>query len=257
MQALKLYQQNKLTDEIARLCEISRRTAQRWVREFEQTGVIITGKNETPQEETTNNVATVSPTISVLEKVAKIEPNQTLDLSLSSRLAIRLLNLTEVAIATVEDCLTNVDAKPTDRLKAAEMVARWVGLDDKERRSIFSQVTESCDAKLATVDLQKSSATVKPQKVLLAQQKLEKEREREQATQKERFHFHNYEISEYFWRTQTLPDELGEDFDANYFLSFLECDEDFTEDYEVYQQALRALDLRGYNVEAYQNSIKE
>ncbi|MUH00090.1 helix-turn-helix domain-containing protein [Scytonema sp. UIC 10036] len=245
--ALKLYQENKLTDEVARRCGVSRRTVQRWFSEFEQTGIVIIGKNETSQEETTNNVAAVSPTISVLEKVANIEPNQTLDLSLSSRLAIRLLNLTESAIATVEECLTNVDVKPTDRLKAAEMVARWVGLDDKERRSVFYQVALSCDADLQIVDLEKSSATVKPQKVVLAQQKLEEEREREQKAAKQKIIDYNDNVCEYFADYKRLPNELTDDFDLEHFLNFFQCDEDFIEDYQTYQKALAALRARGYD----------
>ncbi|MUG98748.1 hypothetical protein F7734_43235 [Scytonema sp. UIC 10036] len=248
--AWKLYQQKETSDSIAVRCKVSRRTVQRWFKEFEQTPIIITGKGETPESEDfqANTVTALSLTtpLPILERIANLEPGETLDLTISSRMAIRLLNLAEIALATVEDCLTNSDIKPSDRLKAAQIVGQWVGLDDKDRRSIIAQVALTCGADLETVNIEKSSAIVKSRDVLSAQWRLNEEQRQKQAASKERIRKYNDEIYENFWRTQTLPDSLSQDFDINYFLNSLECDSDDSEDYKVYQQAVKVLRSRGY-----------
>jgi hypothetical protein len=55
------------------------------------------------------------------------------DLTLSRRMAIRLLNLSHTALNVVEDTLLDPDARRTDKLRAAKLVGDWIGLGSQAR----------------------------------------------------------------------------------------------------------------------------
>ncbi|MEM6751479.1 MAG: helix-turn-helix domain-containing protein [Cyanobacteria bacterium P01_C01_bin.38] len=154
-EARKLYLQGVSCQEIAEELEINIRTMQRWAREFDGEAVVIPVVSEVEPE----------PPIEALQRVA--EPQQpigeSIELNLTARIAVRLLNLTEVAIDTVEEVLTNGDATHGNKLKAAQMVAQWVGLDENNRSTVMSNVTHKLGLNCAD-DYEENQAIFTPRR---------------------------------------------------------------------------------------------
>ena len=132
-EARKLYLQGASCQEIAEELEINLRTMQRWARGFDDETVAIPVVSEVEPE----------PPIEALQRVAERQQHngETIELNLTARIAVRLLNLTEISINTVEDVLTSGDASQGSRLKAAQMVADWVGLNQNGRTTVMGNVT--------------------------------------------------------------------------------------------------------------------
>ena len=60
------------------------------------------------------NVAEILPT---LEKVASLKSGDELDLTISSKMALHLINLTEKSLVALDDLLTNQMSAPLTKLK--------------------------------------------------------------------------------------------------------------------------------------------
>lgn len=134
--AKKLYQQGKNSALIAQNCEITQRTAQRWIKDFQKEKVIVTGigNNKTDQE--------VTEPIAALKQISETEPGQNIELTMTSRIAVRLLNLTERAVVAVEDCLQDSNCSYAVKLKAADLVGQWVGLKNNDAYPIVNVVSQ-------------------------------------------------------------------------------------------------------------------
>ncbi|MEO0842275.1 MAG: helix-turn-helix domain-containing protein [Cyanobacteria bacterium J06633_8] len=128
--ARQLYQKGKSTKEISVECDVNIRTAQRWIKLFEKENVVVTNLAD-PEAEVTEPV-------SALEKIAVAQSSQSVAVNIPQRLAVRLLNLTESAISGVEECLKNPYSSDASKLKAAQLVGKWVGLEEHEYYAIPS-----------------------------------------------------------------------------------------------------------------------
>lgn len=137
--AKKLYQQGKSSALIAQSCGITQRTAQRWIKDFQEEKVLVTGvgsgNSKIAQSEETEPIA-------ALKQISETEPGQNIELTMTSRIATRLLNLTERAVIAVEDCLEDSNVSYAVKLKAADLVGQWVGLKDNKTYPIVNVVSE-------------------------------------------------------------------------------------------------------------------
>ena len=106
--AFKLLKEGLGHREIAEKLNVSLRSIQRWVKEAEPLPVKV-----------------------LVEEVSdKTTPHSSheFDLTLSRRIAIRLLNLSEAAIGAVENTLSDPDTSTANKLKAAKIAGDWLGL---------------------------------------------------------------------------------------------------------------------------------
>ncbi|MEM6752671.1 MAG: hypothetical protein AAF630_06865, partial [Cyanobacteria bacterium P01_C01_bin.38] len=114
------------------------------------------------------NGAEILPT---LEKVASLKNGDELDLKISSRMALHLINLTEKSLLALDDCLTSPDIRTADKIKAAELVGQWAGLKDGK---VLKQVLSKFDLVSEGVNTQKATTTLVPQSLAEAK-KVEEE----------------------------------------------------------------------------------
>lgn len=119
-EALRLHKSGMVPSKIATKLGVSARSVQRWL------------KDETP----------VPVRVVAMESDEAIPPpirknvadcNDEFDLTLSRRMAIRLLNLSEAALGAVEETLSDHDARRADKLRAAKLVGDWLGLGSSAR----------------------------------------------------------------------------------------------------------------------------
>lgn len=108
--ALRLHRQGVPKPQIAAKLGISVRTIQRWL--LEESPVPIEGEGEVGHDLST-------PSSCISERFDATTTRQT---------ALRLMKLSEAAIAVVEDTLSNPYVKQADKLKAAQIVGDWLGL---------------------------------------------------------------------------------------------------------------------------------
>jgi transcriptional regulator with XRE-family HTH domain len=109
-----LHKSGMAPSRIAEKLGTSARTIQRWL------------KDESPVKV---KVLAMKADESVPQSVAKtVATSEKFDIGLSRRMAIRLLNLSDAALTAVEDCLSDPDARRADKLRAAALVADWLGL---------------------------------------------------------------------------------------------------------------------------------
>lgn len=129
--AIELLAQGLNPAEVAASISVSLRTLRRWLKDE---NVIVVAGSHTPEPE--------SPVVEARPEPERLERHvETIELSLTARIAVRLLNLTEVAIDNVEDILTS-DASHGSRLKAAQLVSQWVGLNESGgRTTVMGNVT--------------------------------------------------------------------------------------------------------------------
>lgn len=167
-EARKLYLQGVSCPDIAEELEINVRTVQRWAREFDDEAVVIPVVSEVEPE---------SP-IEAIQRVA--EPQQpiggAIELNLTARIAIRLLNLTESTLDTVEDILTSGDASHGSRLKAAQLVSQWVGLNDNHKTTVLGNVTHKLGLDYDIEGSTSSEMTLTPYVIKNAREKESKHR---------------------------------------------------------------------------------
>ena len=115
--AFKLLKEDVGHREIAEKLNVSLRTIQRWAKEIEPVPIKVLVEEFNDK---TN------------EKIPPQNPlsNHQFDVTLSRRVAIRLLHLSETAIAAVEDTLSNPDTSTANKLKAAKIAGDWLGLGE-------------------------------------------------------------------------------------------------------------------------------
>lgn len=113
-EALRLRQAGMAVSKIAAILKVSSRTIQRWIKDESPVKVKVVAMKA--DKDVSNNVA------------KDVVTSDEFDLSLSRRMAIRLVNLSEAALDAVEDCLNDPDARRADKLRAASMIVDWLGL---------------------------------------------------------------------------------------------------------------------------------
>lgn len=270
--ARKLYLEGESTDLIAQRCKTSRRTIQRWIKDFEKEPATITIKSEpitTESFQQTNNANTTSNDVETsvndveilptLEKAANLQNSNKLDLTITSRMAVNLLKLTEKSLSVLDDCLSDSDVRKADKLKAIQLIGEWSGLKDG---SVLQRLmhTFNQDDLNENLDVDTSSASFVPKPI--ADAKRQEQRKREQREQEarriqkiehlERIQIYSQEIYRDFCKNQQLPENLNQDlFDFHEFLDSLDPNE--KTDYEHYEilrnKALQSLWKRGYQEE--------
>lgn len=112
-EALRLHRNGMAPSKIATKLGISLRSVQRWL------------KDETP----VSIQVVAMPADKDLPPSVPTDCRNKFDMTLSRRMAIRLLNLSEAALNAVEDTLSDPDARRTDKLRAAKLVGDWLGLN--------------------------------------------------------------------------------------------------------------------------------
>jgi hypothetical protein len=133
--ARKLYQQGQDSAVIAEECSVSIRTAQRWIKSFEKEKVIVIGQENKVEPE-----AQTVEVLPALEATSTTSNGQSVELILTARTATRLLNLSELAISAVEDVLSAADSSPMSKLRAAQIVGKWVGFE-RDKASVVGTIS--------------------------------------------------------------------------------------------------------------------
>lgn len=156
--ARQLYQKGKSTKEISLECGVNIRTAQRWVKSFEKENVIVTNLAD-PE-------AQVTEPIPALEKIASAK--QSIGINMSQNTARRLLALADSAIEAVEFVLQSPDSSDVNKLKAAQLVSKWVGLEkqnESRNPSVLNVVTDKLGLEASIENSEASEITLTPKMV--------------------------------------------------------------------------------------------
>lgn len=140
--ARQLYQEGHETAFIAQRCDVSHRTAQRWVKSFEQETVRVTSEAEAP----------VTEVLPALDRIANT-PTDSVSVSIIPSTAVRLLNLADASIAAVESVLRNPDSSDANKIRAAALASKWVGLEGT------SNGKKPCPSVLSTIS-KRSGVTI-------------------------------------------------------------------------------------------------
>lgn len=257
--ARKLYIEGESTDSIAQQCETSRRTIQRWIKDFEQELVTIKAKAETTSTEAyqeksvaeapsddvevsanvPSNVAEILPT---LEKVASLKDGDELDLTLSSRMALHLISLSKKSLVALDNCLTDPDVRTVDKIKAAELVGQWAGLKDGK---VLQQVLNKFDLTHENVDVKTATTALIPKKLA------EAKKVHKQATQEYTHELYGGFVENNYYFPVAVDEEY---FDIELFLQSLECQDmqDDSQGYDFLKKGIAVLSERGYQNELRQ-----
>ncbi|NJM20811.1 MAG: hypothetical protein HC907_19880 [Richelia sp. SM1_7_0] len=130
--AFELLAEGHSEREVITRLNISSRTLRRW---FKNQNVTFTTKQRSPEPEPD------TPTVEVVPAVERIgtdvDRQGNIEVTITSRTAIRLLNLAESAINAVGNTLRNPDSSDVSRIRAAELAGRWTGLQNNDK-STFS-----------------------------------------------------------------------------------------------------------------------
>jgi hypothetical protein len=143
--------------KIAAKLGTSVRTIQRWLKDETSVSVkVVTMK----ADKDTN-----PPTSKMSQKCR--DNSDRFDIGLSRRMAIRLLNLSEAALNTVEETLLDPDARRTDKLRAAALIGDWLGLGSPVRHpsGLFVSIPDRLQEVFA-IDLVPSPPHPDPAKAL-------------------------------------------------------------------------------------------
>ena len=251
--ARQLYQDGANTEDIAIMCKTSQRTIQRWIKKFQSEPRVA--NNSISVDCFTNDKNDVSDPL-ISQESLDIELSENLDLTITPKMANRLLRLTEKALVSLENCLSDPEAKPTDKIKAASLIGEWAGLKGS---NVVKRISHAFDLDLnpELVDTSTGNGKLIPRKVLKAQEikeenyiceleELEKEKE-----------YYNNELSRYFDKHHNLPTELDDKlFDLHSFLSIMEYDEFFPKEYEKYIKCRKELVERGYDLKQFDSEFK-
>lgn len=255
--ARKLYIEGENTDLIAEQCKTSRRTIQRWIKDFEQELVTIKAKAETASTEASqeNNVAQTSSNdaemssnvrsndaeiLPTLEKVASLKDGDELDLTVSTRMALHLISLTEKSLVALDECLTDPNVRTVDKIKAAELVGQWSGLKDGK---VLQQVLNKFDLTDKGVGTSKTTTTLIPNRLAEA-----KEIHRRATVE------YTHEICDVFMEDDYYFPEFMEKeiFDIKLFLELLETEDIEEPGYEFLKKGIAVLCERGFEDELRQ-----
>lgn len=169
--ARQLYQEGHNALFISQRCGVNRRTAQRWVKAFEQEKVIVHGEENLADPNT--------PSVEILpalEAVANTEQNKSVELVMTSRSAIRLINLAESAVATVERVLDNPDSSDISKLRAAQLAGDWLGFKDNGG-SVIQKVSNKLGLEFSLENSQSEEITFTPTMVISARKRERKVQE--------------------------------------------------------------------------------
>lgn len=109
--------------KIAAKMGTSSRTIQRWIKD--ETTVPIRIQTLKIDKDST-------PPTSKMSHFCR-DNSDRFDIGLSRRVAVRLLNLSEMALEAVESTLSDPDARRADKLRAAALVGDWLGLGSPAR----------------------------------------------------------------------------------------------------------------------------
>jgi DNA-binding transcriptional MerR regulator len=174
--ARQLYQEGHKPSFIAERCDVSLRTIRRWVRSFEQETVKVTGRTDSPSS---------TEVLPALERIA-ITSSDSVSVNIIPSTAVRLLNLAQASIAAVEGVLYNPDSSDANKLKAASLASKWVGLESSSGKALNPSVVETIAKKAGVAmsvesseasEIQLTSTMIK-NKRLFEMQQAEKERRR-------------------------------------------------------------------------------
>ena len=163
--ARQLYQKGKSTKEISVECDVNIRTAQRWIKSFEKENVVVTNLAD-PEAE-------VTQPIPALKKIASVPAEQCIGFDMSQNTARRLLNLADSAIKAVEVVLQSPDSSDVNKLKAAQLVGKWVGLEEQNERynpSVLNVITEKLGLEASIENSEASEITLTPKMVVRKRQ---------------------------------------------------------------------------------------
>ncbi len=127
--------------EVITRLNISSRTLRRWLKDED---VTFTTKQQAPEPEPDAPTVEVVPVPAVERIGTDVNRQQgNIEVTITSRTAVRLLRLAESAIAAVEHTLLNPDSSDISRIRAAEIAGRWTGLQTsgKSTPSILDTVS--------------------------------------------------------------------------------------------------------------------
>lgn len=127
-QARTLFLESKTSKEISELTGVPLSTVQRWITRFKRENVNVRGGEIAAPPE-----APVSEPLPALEAVSNEQTTgerEHVGTVLPCRVATRLLNLSELALATVESVLNNPDSSDVSKLRAVQIVGKWCGFED-------------------------------------------------------------------------------------------------------------------------------
>lgn len=137
-QARNLFLEGKTSKEISELTGVPLSTVQRWITRFKRENVDVRGGEIAAPPE-----APVSEPLPALKTVSnEQETGEQVETVLSCRVAARLLNLSELSLATVENILNNPDSSDVSKLRAVQIVGKWCGFEDS-KSSLFGSVAKS------------------------------------------------------------------------------------------------------------------
>lgn len=199
--AFQLYMKKTPINAIAQACGVTARTIQRWARaDFDKIMLKVSVAEDESDE-----------ILPMLQRIADSD-NEIIDLRITSRLAKRLLALTETAIGAVENTFNNPDARVSDLLKACELVGCWSGLSSGD--GVLKKLTKTFELQIV-VDADTGDAELTPDK-LIESRRLENQQSQEQS-----FEYTN-QVFNNFLDTGELPSEFEKFFDWGFFWSNLQ-----------------------------------
>lgn len=163
--ARQLYQEGHETAFISQRCDVSLRTVQRWVKSFEKEKVTVTSQAEAPDTEV----------LPALERIANTS-SDSVSVSIIPSTAVRLLNLAQASIAAVEGVLYNPDSSDANKIRAAALASKWVGLEASNGKnanpSVFGTIAKKTGVSIKVESSEDSEIRLTP---LMVESKREQE----------------------------------------------------------------------------------
>jgi transcriptional regulator with XRE-family HTH domain len=131
-EAAKLLAQGKTQEQVARDIGVTRRTISRWLQVPQFSRLARPPVLEVRIDE--ESIATVQASVAEVaeEAIATMQASVT---EVAEEEKISIANLWHTALKTVRDILEDPDSRNLDRLRAAELVTKWIELDGHFRRS--------------------------------------------------------------------------------------------------------------------------
>jgi transcriptional regulator with XRE-family HTH domain len=115
IEAAKLLAQGKTQEQAAAAAGVTRRTISRWLRIPDFAQIVRTGSEVGKAEALEEAIEVVTAAVAQEEQIS-------------------IEQLWTAALKTVRDILENSESRNLDKLRAAELVARWIELDGHFRR---------------------------------------------------------------------------------------------------------------------------
>ena len=177
----QLYQEGHKPSIIAERCDVSLRTVRRWVRSFEKESVKVTGKAETPATEV----------LPALERIANPSSDtDTVSVNIIPNTAVRLLNLAQSCITAVEAVLNDSNSSDANKLRAAALASKWIGLEANGGKapnpSVITTVTRKTGTSIKLESSEASEIQLTPLVVINKREQEELTRRREAEAERKR-----------------------------------------------------------------------